>query len=494
VTGLTGRIDSPPADILREEVLDPQFAREAGTLLPWYVAVEKVLLLEYRRMGLLSPTQARTIGSRLDEISADRIAADGTGNLSDIAFAIERYVHDGPVPPPGAWHVDRSRNDLQSCAQLLYARGELASLVARAGTLARAAVDLAATGTRLPMPGYTHLQAAQTITPGFYLCALAEETLRAMRQLRATHDAISECPLGAGAMAGQELEWDLDRLAQLLTFDRPARHALVAVASRGWALRIGGDLSAYGVVLGRFVTDLMTWSSGAYGFLDLPDAMAGISSAMPQKRNFPVLERIRGRTAHLTSLSLDLTLTQRATPYANMVEVSKEAGTYLPGLFATATSVLRLATTVLAQLRFVPDRMRAACEQDYLGGFRLANLLTLREGIPWREAQVVAGRYIAVAVREGRPASRPDAELLRRSAPGFALTEPAKLLAEAFDVDAGLTAKASAGATGPEPVERLLDAQRAELDDHAGWCAARRDATAAAMAAIDRELEVPHAV
>jgi argininosuccinate lyase len=484
----TGRIDAAPAQVMREEVLDPQFDKEARTLLPWYLLIEKVLLLEYCRMGLVGRGDAAALATRLDEITPERITARPDGTMSDIAFAIEQYVQDGPVRPPVTWHVDRSRNDLQACAQLLYARAELTALIQQLTALAATAARLAATGSRLPMPGYTHLQPAQVVTPGFYLSALVEETLRTVRQLRATYDGIDECPLGAGAMAGQELDWDLRRMARLLGFARPVRHALVAVASRGWALRIGGDLSAYGVVLGRFATDLMAWASDAYRLVELPDALAGISSAMPQKRNFPVLERIRGRSAHLTSLHLDLALAQRGTPYANMVEVSKEAGAHLTTMFGTAASVFRLTTAVLGELRFVPGQMRAACDRDYLGGFRLANMLTLRAGLPWRHAQVVAGRYIAAAVREGRPPAEPDGALLRRLTDGYPVAEPEQLLAEAFDVDAELAARKTAGSTGPHAVEKLLAAQRIELDDHAAWCRDRRTRTVALPTTVDQEL------
>jgi argininosuccinate lyase len=187
------------------------------------------------------------------------------------------------------------------------------------------------------------------------------------------------------------------------------------------------------------------------------DELAGISAAMPQKKNFPILERIRGRSAHLISFGLDLAVAQRATPYSNMVEVSKEAGAHLWRLFDTLRSTMRLFTTVLAHLRLRTDRMRAACEREYLGGFTLANLLTLHAGLPWRTAQVIAGRYVVEAGERGLPPSGFDATLLATlaTAEGFELARPDELLAEAFDVDAALRAKQSDGSTNPDAVRHL---------------------------------------
>src|SRR6266545_774109 len=424
---LTGRIGATPAQVWHEEVLEPQFVREAGELLPWYVAIEKVLLLEYVRMGLCPAAHAAALAARLDELQPDRIAADPAANMSDIAFAVERYVAAGPVTPFPAWHVDRSRNDLQACAQMLAVRQRLLDAVDQLGELFSATLALAERTADLPMPGNTHLQPAQVISPGFWLTALSAETLRTLRRLRATYAEVDVCPLGGGAMAGQELAWDPRRMAALLGCAAAVPHALVAVASRGWALSIAGDLSGYGVTLSRFATDLMTWGSGEVGFLDLPDAVR---------------------------------------------------------------STLRLLTTVLTHARLRDDRMRAACERDYLGGLRLANRLTLTAAVPWRDAQVIAGRYVVAALERGLPPGQPDGALLAKllADGGYATVEPTALLVEAFDVPAALRGKRTPGSTHPDAVRRLLGEQLTEYGEVAGWAADRRTAVAEALSTLDAEL------
>jgi argininosuccinate lyase len=480
---LSGRITAVPAQVWHEEVLAPQFAYEVEHLLPWYVAIEKVLLLEYVRLGLVDDATAHAVARRLQEVTPDLVRADPAANMSDIAFALERHVTDEIQVPN--WHVDRSRNDFQAAAQLLAARGWTAGAAESLLAFGEAVADLAGRTADLPMPGQTHFQAAQVVSPGFHLAALGEETLRTLRRLRFSYAELDASPLGSGAMAGQELAWDRDRMARLLGFAKAQPHALVGVASRGWALSVAADVAAYGVALGRFATDLMTWGGSGHGFIDLPDSLAGISSAMPQKKNFPVLERIRGRCAHLTAYQLDMAVAQRATPYTNLVEVSKEAGANLLALFSTLRSAVRLFTAVITHLEFRADRMRAACEREYLGGFTLANLLTLRCGIPWRQAQVIAGRYIVAALDRGLPPSTPDGPLLASLAP---VDRPEDLLAEAFDVDRALTAKTSAGGTHPAEVRALVSRQIDEYADHADFWAQRRTAADLAHDTVDKAL------
>ncbi|GAA4811294.1 argininosuccinate lyase [Streptomyces ziwulingensis] len=485
---LSGRVRDTPSRLLHDEVLEPQFRHEARCLLPWYVLIEKVLLVEYHRMGLIDATERTAIAGILDRTSTEDLVADPAANMSDLALGLERQVERHLPARVVRWHVDRSRNDLQACAQLLYGRQTLGDL---AGTLldtAQAALDLAERTADLPMPGYTQYQAAQIITPGYYLTAVAGQILHCAERLLFTYDTNNVSPLGAGAMAGQELEWDRDRMARLVGCAGPVPHALTAVASRGWRVEAAAELSTFAVALGRFVTDLMSWGSSELGFIDLPDELSGISAAMPQKKNFPVLERIRGRAAHAAGAHLDLVIGQRGVPYTNMIEVSKESGGLGNSAAESVTSALRLFTAVLRHVEFRPARMRAACERDFLGGFTLANLLTLRAGVPWRTAQVVAGEYITHALEKGLAPRRTEPALLHEAAlrHGHDVDDPAGLLAESFDVDRGLRSKKTPGSAHPDAVRALLREERARTRRLADAWESRRATVRAAAAETDR--------
>jgi argininosuccinate lyase len=198
--------------------------------------------------------------------------------------------------------------------------------------------------------------------------------------------------------------------------------------------------------------------------IDLPDDLVGISSAMPQKRNLPILERIRGKTAHVSAAYVDILLGQRSTPYTNLVEVSKEAGAGLLPMISTTRSILRLLATVFEHLQFREDRMRTACEGEYLGGFALANLLTLRGGIPYRTAQVIAGRFIANMIRREDDLRESGAALLRHicSDHGYEITLSDEVVVDTFDVDRNLHEKRTAGSTSPKAVQEVLCSQEEE--------------------------------
>lgn len=463
---LTGRISSGPSQLLHEEILEPQFVYELHNFLPWYILVEKVMTLEYERLGLVSAEARQEIGALLSEINSETITADPKANMSDIAFAIERFVETRMTQEAPAWHMDRSRNDFQACAQIMFGRDQLLQVIDELFRFSAALHQLALNTVDLPMPGYTHYQSAQVISPGFYLAAVNEQVLKTIARLTAVYDDINRCPLGSGAMAGLELSWNQQRMSDLLGFHEPVRHALTGVANREWSLRVAAELSTFSINLSRVVTDLIAWGSTEYGLIDLPDQLAGISSAMPQKKNFPILERIRGRIAHISAYYMDFAFAQRSTGYTNLVETSKEAGSNVLTMFKTMRSALKLFTAVIENLSFKEDRMRAICEREYFGGFTLANMLALHGGVPYRKAQVLAGRYITAAIEKGLKPTQVDISLLHAAADALGLkaTLSEEQLRQAFDTDYNLQVKKSVGATNPQRMRDLLAVQETETE------------------------------
>lgn len=471
---LTGRLASTPSALLRKEILDPQFAYEVEHLLPYYLQAEQALTSEYQRMGLLDAEQALGVASVLGQLTAGELRADPAANLSDIAFAVERHVSERLTVP--IWHVDRSRNDLQACAQLMFGRHQALLLISDLLLVAASAQRLARRYLDDVMPGYTHLQAAQVITPGFHASAISAYLLHTVRRLLNTYDGWNLCPLGSGALAGQELTWDRPRLASLLGFAGPQPHALLSVASRAWLVELAAECSTFAVGISRPVTDLMIWAGSEHGFLELPDELAGISSAMPQKKNYPILERIRGRTAHATAWYLDVAMTQRNTPFSNTVEVSKESSAQLSQAIESLRSALRLLTEVLDRVSFNTEHLRQRCVDEYLGAFSLANRLALDQQVPWRQAQVIAGQYVVAASAAGLHADNVDGQLLSEVASqhGYPISDAEHLLRLSFNPDAELQRRRSAGSAHPDEVSRLLADQERDQSDLAAQHAARQ--------------------
>jgi argininosuccinate lyase len=94
-------------------------------------------------------------------------------------------------------------------------------------------------------------------------------------------------PLGAGALAGNSLGVERERLTELLDeFDELSANSLDAVSDRDFVAEVLFACALIGVHLSRLAEDVILYASAEFGFLELADAYSTGSSLMPQKKNF----------------------------------------------------------------------------------------------------------------------------------------------------------------------------------------------------------------
>ncbi|MGG4264556.1 argininosuccinate lyase [Peribacillus simplex] len=460
---LTGRIEKEPNEFIDEKILTPQFNFELEHLLNHYIRIEKVLAKEYERLQIISNVENEKISISLNKISANKIMSNAKKNMSDISFAIERFVEEDLRSVPPGWHTDRSRNDVQSCAQIMFVREQVILLSNELHQLCKSLLLRADETLNKPFPGRTHYQPAQIITPGFYFLSIVEELLQAGDVLLYTFDRINQCPLGAGAMSGLEFNWDRTKMAKALGFNKPKDMALTSVASRQWILEVASIQSNLGVLISRLVTDIIGWCVSKY--VDLPDDLAGISSAMPQKKNYPILERIRGQTSHMSSFYNDLIISQKNTPFSNLVETSKEGCKYVLELFSTSNMNLKLLKMTIDNLIFNEKQMREDCEKDFYGGFSLANYLTSEFKIPNRKSQAITGNIIRIAIERNLTPQNINSSLIIEecSKHGYEVFLNNQLIRRLFSTHYNLNKKTT-GSTSPDSVKVKISEYRKRLN------------------------------
>ena len=306
----------------------------------------------------------------------------------------------------GILRTGRSRNDLNATVLLLRLRPRVERLLAETLRLQAVLLGRARRHAATVMPAYTHYQPAVPTTYGHHLSGVAWALDRDLEALRAAAAGLDTSPLGAGVGHGTAQPIAPARTAALLGFERPAPHALDAVASRDVVLRLLSAAAVLGVTASRLAADLLVWTTAEFAFLELPDELVGSSSAMPQKRNPFLLEHVKGRSARAAGAFVAAATAMHAAPFANSVAVGTEgcAGV-VDALDATADSVT-LLRLVVAGATPRPGAMLARAIAGQTTATALAERLVEEQALSFREAHHLVGELLGEADDANRRSSR----------------------------------------------------------------------------------------
>ena len=415
--------------------------------------------------GLLPSGEAQRIELGLmrilDEVRSGRFTPSEA--LEDVHMNIENRLTE--IEPAGArLHTGRSRNDQTATTVRLYLRDKLTALEAGLLDLLAVLLERAERHRLVIVSGYTHLQQAQPISLGHYWMAWFEAFLRDCGRLDFALDALNECPLGAGALAGSTLPLDREMTSRLLGFDRPTRNSLDTVAQRDYMADYHHFASLFAVHVSRLAEDLILWSTQEYGWLKLPDAFCTGSSMMPQKKNPDVLELVRGRAGQVLGHMMDLLVTLKGLPMTYDRDLQEDKR----GLWAsigTVEAVLSALVPLLARTEVDEAAARVGLEKGFALATDVAEYLVLK-GVPFRDAHWKVGKLVKHCIDEGIRMEDLTLEAWRKHIP-----EAEADLLERLSLEASVGRRNTYGGTGFEQValriaegnERLAE-RRAALE------------------------------
>jgi argininosuccinate lyase len=484
--GRIGRLSRGPNPVLFELLYEPHFREDRAHLLGHLLSIDAAHVIMLGRCRLIGEETARRLCA-LHRHIAERLRAgdelfrpEGAHRGLYLVYEQHFIAELGPEVG-GASHFARSRNDINAALTRMRLRDEVGALVGRGAELLRALVAQAGAHVETFMSSFTHQQPAQPSSFGHYLAGVAFELERSLALLARSRAAVNVSPMGAGAAGGTAVGIDPAMVARLLGFEGSAANSLDAVASRDFVVHVLSPVAVVGSTLSRLATDMQTWASHAYGFLDWPDDLVSTSSMMPQKRNAYVWENVRGHAADAAGGLVGALMALKGGPFANSVEVSWEATSHLWPALESCHRALTLTTLLIANLRARPEAMRAFLEGADTVMTALADHLVVRHGLAFRTAhqivsELASARASGAAPGAGEGLAGATCELLAAIAARVAgrpiALDPAEL-SGALDPVACARAARYGGGPAPESVRGQLAslAERAQaLEAQAeGW-------------------------
>jgi argininosuccinate lyase len=408
------------------------------------------------RTGLITAEECAQLVEGLEQVRDEFDA--GTFQIQpddeDIHTAVERRLGELIGPVAGKLHTGRSRNDQVATDLRLHLLDEMGSLDKALVELQAAIVEKAEAHLEVIMPGYTHLQQAQSVLFSHWLMAYFWKFQRDRERLENAATRTRVCPLGAGALAGNPFGIDRAALAAALGFDGASENSVDAVSDRDYVVEFLSWAALVQVHLSGLAEDLIVWASREFGFVEIADAYATGSSLMPQKKNPDSLELVRGRSGRVIGHLMGLLTTLKGLPssYNKDLQEDKEA---LFDVIDTLKMELPIAAGVVRTLMIDAERMAGALDDGMLAT-DLADYL-VRKGVPFRESHHLVGQVVRRAEELGVPLKELDLAEYQAIHAAFADD-----VYEVFDFQRSVEARNTEGGTAPDAVRaQIAEAKRA---------------------------------
>jgi argininosuccinate lyase len=381
-----------------------------------------------------------------------------SSKLEDIHMNIEARLKDLIGAPASRLHTARSRNDQVATDFKLWVRDQLDACEVALTALIHALIAQAEQGADWVMPGFTHLQTAQPVTWGHHMMAYVEMFGRDLSRVRDARTRMSECPLGAAALAGTSFPIDRNSTAAALGFDRPAANSLDAVSDRDFALEFLGLASICAMHLSRFAEELVIWSSAQFRFVSLSDRFSTGSSIMPQKKNPDAAELIRAKIGRIFGANVALMMVMKGLPLAYSKDMQEDKEQVFD---AADNLMLALAAMqgMVADMQANKAALCAAAGAGFSTATDLADWLVRSLNMPFRDAHHVTGSLVALA--EAEKCELQDLSLTQMHSVDPAITK------EVFDVlgvENSVASRISYGGTAPAQVRAQILRWKQELE------------------------------
>jgi argininosuccinate lyase len=301
------------------------------------------------RCGIISPSESQAIVDGLKKVRAKLERGELEFRLSDedIHMNIERYLTEEIGAVAGKLHTARSRNDQVATSFHLFVRSSIVDVVEALRELQSRLIDQAVEHTGVILPGYTHLQRAQPVLFSHHLLAYSQMLQRDIDRAMDLYDRVNVLPLGAGALAGTTFPIDRHVSAEILGFAALYENSMDAVSDRDFVLEFLSLASIAMMHLSRLCEEIVLWTTGEFGYIELHDSLSTGSSMMPQKKNADFAELVRGKTGRVYGALVSLLTTMKGLPltYNKDMQEDKE------GCFDAVDTLLGSLTVVAAMVQ-----------------------------------------------------------------------------------------------------------------------------------------------
>jgi argininosuccinate lyase len=443
-----------------------------------------LMQIHYAHLAMLASTQiisaadAHALREALDGVSQKEIhRATFDGSCEDLFFYVERLIIDAcGEDTAGRLHTARSRNDIDMTMYRMRQRELVLALLSASLDLRSVLLDLAERHRDTIFAVHTHTQRAQPTTVAHYLLAVVEQLERDASRLKSAYERTNRSPLGACAITGTGFPIDRELTARLLGFSGPTGNTYGSIATVDYLLE---SASVTGVLLagfGRFVQDLLLWSTAEFGYVRFGDGFVQTSSIMPQKRNPVAIEHARAIGSKALGQTQAIVTSIHNTPFGDIVDTEDDLQPMVFSMFRDATRAVSVVAAAMTTAEFDAESLEARAGEGWTTLTELADTLVRDHQLPFRTAHAIATHMVASRKSDS---ARPLATLVAEASAeltGRPIVYSEAALDKILSPRHFVNVRTTLGGPAPEETARAAGASRTALDADRAWWHSASDA------------------
>jgi argininosuccinate lyase len=239
--------------------------------------------------------------------------------------------------------------------------------------------------------------------------------------------------------------------------------------------------------LSRLATDLQTWNTMEFAFVELPDAFSSVSSIMPQKKNPQGLEFTKAAAAQVTGALTTALASSKNTSFSDVNDGVTSLNVPVLEACDKTRHVLAVIDGIVANMTLKPERMQHFAEIGYGTATELADIIVRETGLSFRMAHNIVGRIVRDAIAAGRTAQTITSQELDAAAQalfGQSLGIAPDIVARALDPAENVRTRNVTGGPAPDTVAEMIVRRRQELDDDRANIASIESRVSSALARL----------
>ncbi len=461
-------------------VLNENFEDAKRLFLSPLLSIHYAHLVVLADCGIVPAGDARALREALDEISRqDLSAVKHDGSWEDLYVYVDRLIAEAAgEEAAGRLRTARSRNDVDVTMYRMRQREFILGLLGATLSLRRVLLGVAERHRETVFPAHT--LPAQPTTIAHYALAVVEQLERDGRRLRAAYDTTNRNPLGSCAATGTGFAIDRRTTADLLGFLEPAGNTYGSIAAVDYLLESVAATAITMSGFGRFVQDLLLWSTAEFSYFRLADGFVQSGSLMPQARKPVALEHARAIASKALGQAAAILVSVHNTPFGDVVDTEDDLQPLVLSMFRDAARAVKLVAAALETAEFDVARLQARAGEFGMTLTELADTLVRDKKLPFGIAHAVACRVADVRCTNpeaGLSETLSEATATLAGAP-IEYSEPQ--LSAILEPRHFVEVRTTPGGPSPSETVKAIVESGDRLSDDQRWAADARDALSAA--------------